>query len=83
MSAREVLQRLRREIAIDSDPLWALSWQQAVDRGSPKKKPGQQGFQPIIPLIWLEVSISRAELLQMARKRRTGNIQLLANLTDD
>jgi hypothetical protein len=48
-----------------------------------EKKPGQQGFQPIIPLIWMEVSISRAELLQMARKRRTGNIQLLANLTDD
>jgi hypothetical protein len=23
------------------------------------------------------------ELLQMVRKRRTGNIQLLANLTDD
>jgi hypothetical protein len=30
---------------------------------SAKKKPGQQGLQPIIPLIWLEVSISRAELL--------------------
>jgi len=37
MSAREVLQRLRREIAIDSDPLWVLNWQQAVDRGSRKK----------------------------------------------
>jgi hypothetical protein len=32
LSAREVLQRLRREIAIDSDPLWVLNWQQAVDR---------------------------------------------------
>jgi hypothetical protein len=32
MSAREVLQRLRREIAIDSDPLWILNWQKAVDR---------------------------------------------------